>query len=79
MAKDLDVVVVGGGVAGNGCCLFGQAGMSVCVLEQQHKLGGLAGAFSPVITYLSRHYSGWWLPSGGRFTPAGGAGPYLEL
>lgn len=46
MAKDLDVVVIGGGVAGlTAAAYLAKAGMDVCVLEQQHKPGGLAGAF----------------------------------
>ncbi len=46
MAKELDVVVIGGGVAGlTAAAYLAQAGMNVCLLEQQHKPGGLAGAF----------------------------------
>ncbi|NLY51554.1 MAG: NAD(P)/FAD-dependent oxidoreductase [Firmicutes bacterium] len=47
MAKDFDVIVIGGGVAGlTAAAYLAQAGMSVGIFEQQHKLGGLAGAFS---------------------------------
>ncbi|NLA58390.1 MAG: NAD(P)/FAD-dependent oxidoreductase [Firmicutes bacterium] len=47
MAKDLDVIVIGGGVAGlTAAAYLSRAGMRVGIFEQQHKLGGLAGAFS---------------------------------
>ncbi len=47
MAKDFDAIVIGGGVAGlTAAAYLAKAGMNVGVFEQQHKLGGLAGAFS---------------------------------
>ncbi|NMB24939.1 MAG: NAD(P)/FAD-dependent oxidoreductase [Firmicutes bacterium] len=46
MTKDFDVAIVGGGVAGlTAAAYVAKAGKSVCILEQQHKVGGLAGAF----------------------------------
>jgi phytoene dehydrogenase-like protein len=59
MPKDLDVVVIGAGVAGlTAAAYLSQVGMSVCVLEQQHKPGGLAGAF-PRRDYLFEQSLRW--------------------
>ena len=47
MGRDFDVIVIGGGAAGlTAAAYLSQAGMRAAVFEQQHKLGGLAGAFS---------------------------------